>query len=101
MEFELDYRVIGERVCQLRRERGMTQAELAKVTGVSGSFIGHIERAEKVPSLETMARLGEALGVSLDWLVLGNKPRCEGEACPLFGELEALLRAYGIGGQRS
>ena len=75
----------------------MTQADLARRIGVSASFIGHIERAEKVPSLETMARLGEALGVTLDWLVFGVNRRCAGKRCPLYAELAALLRAYGIG----
>ena len=97
MQLEMDYRTLGKRIHDIRQKMHMTQKDLADAIGVSGSFIGHIERAEKVPSLETVARLSRALGVSLDRLVFGINPRCEREVCPLYGELEALLRAYGIG----
>ena len=57
----IDYKKIGQRVYQERRATGLTQAELAKLTGVSSWFIGHIEREEKIASLDTMAQLSEAL----------------------------------------
>ena len=97
---EIDYTIIGARVRDMRRERGMTQAELARATGVTGSFIGHIERGEKVASLETMAKLSRALGTSLDNLVFGIQIRCERESCPLFDDVAAMLRAYGLEGDR-
>ena len=74
----------------------MTQGQLAKKIGVTASFIGHIERAEKVPSLETMARLSDALNVSLDWLALGRKVRCVGRECPLYSDIEGILACYGM-----
>lgn len=92
----IDYRVIGQRVHARRREMDLTQGELAERIGVSGSFVGHIERGEKIPSLETMARLVKALNTTLDQLVFGVRVRCEGMSCPLYGEFAAILRAYGI-----
>jgi len=49
-----------------------------------------------VPSLETVARLSRALNTTMEWLVFGERQRCEGEACPLFADLEALYSAYGF-----
>ncbi|MBR6219495.1 MAG: helix-turn-helix transcriptional regulator, partial [Clostridia bacterium] len=53
---EMDYSVIGRRVRDRRAELGMTQSELAARIKVSASFIGHIERGEKIASLDTMMR---------------------------------------------
>ena len=90
----LDYVSIGRRVYARRQALGMTQGELAKAVGVSNSFIGHIERAEKNASLETVVHLCDALNLTLDALVLGIQTRCEGEKCPLYGDLRRLFAAY-------
>ena len=91
----VDYEAIGNRVYQRRREMALTQSALARRIGVSASIIGHIERAEKVASFDTNARLCRALDVSVDWLAWGERRRCEGGLCPLYRELSALLSAYG------
>lgn len=69
----VDFRDLGMRIRQQRIKMDWTQADLAKRIGVTGSFIGHIERAEKAPSLETVARLSVVLGATMDWLVFGIK----------------------------
>ena len=92
----IDFASLGKRVWQRRQELELTQGELAKRVGVTTSFIGHIERAEKVPSLETVVKLSLELDMTLDQLILGRKGNCEGKACPLFGELAALLADYGL-----
>ena len=56
-----DYRAFGKRVQYLRRERNLTQEELAEKANISTSFVGHIERAEKQCSVETLASLCRAL----------------------------------------
>ena len=43
----INYIEIGKRVRELRLESRLTQEKLAEQIGVSTSFIGHIERAEK------------------------------------------------------
>lgn len=92
----INYEAIGERVRHRRRVLKLTQAQGAEQVEVSTSFIGHIERAEKKPSLETMAKLARTLDTSLDELVLGVKRDCERQDCPLYGDFAALLSAYGI-----
>lgn len=91
-----ELKVIGKRVRDRRIELELTQTALARQIGVSASFIGHIERAEKVASFDTMAKLCKALNVSLDWLAWGEVRRCEGRECPLYRELATLFAAYGL-----
>jgi len=55
---------MGARVRQLRELNDWTQGELAVRVGVSGSFIGHIERGEKKASVDTVVALCNALEVS-------------------------------------
>jgi len=94
--FEIDYVEMGTRIRQKRRDMGLTQERLAERISVSSSFIGHIERAEKVPSLDTMAKLSIALGTTLDYLVCGVQLRCERDRCYLFRDIGRVLEAYGI-----
>lgn len=50
------------RLAEKRRERKMTQAELAARVGVSQRAIAAYELRERRPSVETAKRLGEILG---------------------------------------
>ena len=93
---KVDYANVGKRIRDRREALELTQGQPAKKIGVTASFIGHIERAEKVPSLETMARLCDALDASLDWLALGMKVRCVGRECPLYSDIEGILTCYGM-----
>ena len=68
----MDYERIGKNIRVLRKRKQYTQASLAEKTGISTSFLGHVERGSRVASLETLASLAEALGVSLDVLVHGQ-----------------------------
>lgn len=50
---------------RLRRERNLTQIELAKIANVSQGAISGIERGNKMPKKETRDRLAKALGVTV------------------------------------
>lgn len=95
MQGGLNYREMGERVRQRRRELKMTQEQLAEQVGVSVSFIGHIERAEKKPSAETIVSLCESLGVTADYLMRGQRHRCDQQRCVLYEEMRALFVHFG------
>lgn len=94
-QMHLDYKAIGERVKSQRAALKLTQSMLGDKVGVSASFIGHIERAEKVASIATLAELSTALDVSLDWLVFGIKTTCKGDKCPLYCDIKEILTKYG------
>lgn len=54
---------------KLRKARGISMNELSVRTGLARSFITYMEKGERIPSLETLARIGYALGVSPGELV--------------------------------
>jgi len=66
---EVDYKKMGMRIRRRRREKGWTQGELAKMCGVSMSFIGHIERGSRIMSMDTFIKLCDVLDVSADGLL--------------------------------
>ena len=57
-----------ERLKQIRLEKLLEQADLAEKIGVRQEAISQYERGINRPNLKTFSRLGQALGVSLDWL---------------------------------
>ena len=50
---------------QIRKARGLTQAQLAKLIDVSESMVSQYESGKKSPSNETLLKLGEALDCSV------------------------------------
>lgn len=56
-------RDFGDRVRSLRLERGLTQERLAALAGMHFSAIGHIERASRSSTLQTIYKLAHALQV--------------------------------------
>lgn len=53
----------GNRVREQRLERGLTQEKLADLAGMHFSAIGHIERASRSSTLETVLKLAKALQI--------------------------------------
>ena len=68
----VDYISIGNRIKELRTEKGWTQAKLAEKSGVEPSNISHIERAATKLSLPTLVNIANALGVTLDEIAYGS-----------------------------
>ena len=64
---------IGERLKTLRIEGGLTLDELATLSGVSRAMISRVERAEASPTAALLARLCEALGLSLSSFFASNE----------------------------
>lgn len=52
-----------------RRNRGLSQAQLAKLCGVTQQAIQKIEKGTGKPSFDTLMKLAEALGVTVNDLV--------------------------------
>jgi DNA-binding XRE family transcriptional regulator len=55
---------LGARLRELRVAAGLTQAELARRTGIHRPNIARVEAGRHTPSLETLARLAKAIGVA-------------------------------------
>lgn len=69
----LNYSLIGLRVKEVRKQHNITQAQLAEMTSLSISYISHIETAQKKASLESLVRIADVLGVTVDELLNGNQ----------------------------
>jgi len=52
---------IGKRLKEVREERGMTQAEVAKVAGIHPNFYARLERDEENVSIENFEKILKAL----------------------------------------
>lgn len=66
---------VGGRIRRYRRERGWTQAQLGRATGLSAKTISSIERGRERPLERSARALAEALGVELDRLLgLAGQP---------------------------
>lgn len=50
-----------ERLKQRRKDRGLTLKQLGEMSGLSGSAVARIEKGERTPSIDTVAKLEKAL----------------------------------------
>ena len=66
--------MLGERIAALRRDTGMSQAELAKKLGVSPSTVGMSEQGRREPALDTLVELAKLFSVTTDYLLTGSNP---------------------------
>ena len=64
--------MLGARIAALRRDAGMSQAELAKRLQISPSAIGMYEQGRREPSAETLVAIARELGTSTDYLLTGR-----------------------------
>ena len=61
---------IGDKVKEAREERNMSQYRLAKITGISSSYISELENGKyRNPSAEVLMKLSRALGISVSKLL--------------------------------
>ena len=81
----------GERLKCLRKEKRLTQKQLAAMIGVQHSVISFYEVGDRIPSVEVIIRLAAALHVSADYL-LGIEKREVLDLGGLSPEDKLLLR---------
>lgn len=73
----MEKKTFGEFLASLRREKGLTQAELAEMMNVSDKTVSHWERGESSPDLSMLLELAEAFSVTCDELVRGERQTAE------------------------
>ena len=61
--------LFSERLGQLRREKGLTQLELAKVLNTTQRRISYMESGKVEPDLSTLVALSNYFEVSTDYLI--------------------------------
>ncbi len=55
----------AKRLISIRKERKLSQEELALLCGVDRTYVGRIERMERTPSLVVLQKIADGLGMSL------------------------------------
>jgi len=65
----MDYRLLGARLKKERLKNEWTQEKLAEKIDVSHAYIGQIERGERALTLDTLVRLANRLGITVDDLL--------------------------------
>jgi transcriptional regulator with XRE-family HTH domain len=59
---------IGKRLRQYRKKANLTQEEVSFRSGLHHTYIGQLERGEKNATIESIAKLSRAFGISLEEL---------------------------------
>ena len=64
---------IGKRIASLRKEKGLTQEDLAAALGVSGQAVSKWENDQTCPDISLLPQLAKLLGISVDELLSGKQ----------------------------
>lgn len=87
---------LGQTIARLRKEKGMTQLQLAERMGVTDKAVSKWERDLSSPDLGTMPKLAEAFGLTVDELMQGRVPAGP-QKTEKNGELvDTILKALGV-----
>ncbi|MEI3797064.1 MULTISPECIES: pentapeptide repeat-containing protein [unclassified Chitinophaga] len=63
----MDTKMIGSKIAKARKDKNMSQAQLAQLLFISPQAVGKWERGESIPDIVTINRLAEILGVDLNY----------------------------------
>ncbi|MEU3772454.1 pyridoxamine 5'-phosphate oxidase family protein [Streptomyces sp. NPDC032472] len=97
---------LGRRLAARREALGLTREELGRRCGADGTYIAYLEEHAASPSIGTLARVADALGVTVDDLTGASAGRVGGRSTarrdtalvPLDeDECRSLLGTYGVG----
>ncbi len=69
----------GKNLAKFRKEKGLTQENLVKMSGVAISQIRRYETNKSTPSLDAITKLVKALGVSIDEMVFNKSTEVAGK----------------------
>lgn len=61
--------MIGDMIAKIRKEKGMTKTELAKITGINIGHLTHIEKGERNPSHKALKNICQALNIPYQQLM--------------------------------
>lgn len=68
---------IGAKIKFIREEKGIKQIELAKLAGISNTFLSDIERGRTQPSIKTLTKITTALGIEWNIFLQSDYVRTE------------------------
>ena len=80
-------KTLGEKIKQLRQEKGYSQIFLEKRSGVNSKLLSKYENGRIIPTADTLRKIAEGLDISADYLIFDNVPkdgRCQLNDLELF-----------------
>ena len=89
---EFEKQIMGQRLKAALKFRSMTQRDLATKANLTTSSVCRFVNGERTPRTDAAIKICDALGVSLDWYVMGYCSRCKRlqdvlcENCKYLGE---------------
>ncbi len=60
---------LGKNLKRIRTEKGISQGDIVKASGIDKAMISNIENGKTNPTLATIAKLAKAIGVSVGELM--------------------------------
>ena len=82
----------GKRIQELRRDRGMTQTQLAEYVGISSDNLGRIERGQQGVSIDLLIELADFFAVSMDYIALGRKMKVDVVKSMIRSAIDTLVK---------
>jgi transcriptional regulator with XRE-family HTH domain len=80
----------GSNMMIIRKKKKLSQADLGKVIGTSGDVIGRYERGDIIPSIEVVAKIADALEISVDYLIGKTNMELDKDAVKRLEDISAL-----------
>ncbi|PYU31338.1 MAG: transcriptional regulator [Acidobacteria bacterium] len=78
---------IGEVIRSYRSQRGLSQGDIERRTGLLRCYLSRVENGHTVPSLETLAKIAEAMDISLAEFFPGAETPRDRDTQKMLGEL--------------
>jgi transcriptional regulator with XRE-family HTH domain len=87
IKMEFHSKQVGERLKQARKQRKASQSDIAEAIGVGVSAFSSYETGVSSPTAENLVKISILLGISIDWLLLGEGPMYRSDS--MNGAVEA------------
>src|ERR1700685_176946 len=78
---------IGEVIRSYRGQGGLSQGDIERRTGLRRGYLSRVENGHTVPSLETLAKIAEAMDISLAEFFPGTETPRDRDTQKMLGEL--------------
>ena len=79
---------IGETIRNFRLQKGMSQGDIEKRTGLLRCYLSRVENGHTIPSLDTLAKIASAMEMPLAQFFAGDHPENGSKALPQLSEDE-------------
>lgn len=87
--------MLGKRLATLRRNKSLSQYELAEKLGFSRGKLANYEQGSRQPDFETLMLLADFFGVTVDFLLRKNNKQAENEVVSIT-EIIHFLKKHNI-----